>query len=246
MRIFLASLVLLFISCNTSKKSQTAQEIVDAAMLASGSEKVAKATISFKFRDIQYKAIRNQGRFLLERSFKENKDSITDQLSNEGFTRLLNNQAIQLHDTLATAYSGSVNSVHYFSVLPFGLNDMAVRKKRLADQVVFGKDYYTIQIRFSEEGGGEDFDDVYIYWINKETSLIDYLAYSFHVNGGGVRFREATNPRTIKGVRFVDYNNYKKENALTDLENLAKAFEKGELQKLSEINLEAISVQITP
>ena len=60
------------------------------------------------------------------------------------------------------------------------------------------------------------------------------MAYSFHVNGGGVRFRQATNERFIEGIRFVDYNNLKIENAFTSLENLAKAFEKGKLEKLSE------------
>ena len=143
---------------------------------------------------------------------------------------------------MAVRYSGSVNSVHYFSVLPFGLNDPAVKKKFLKEATVKGKQYYKIEVRFSEEGGGEDFDDVFIYWIGKEDFLLDYLAYSYRVNGGGMRFREATNKRIVNGIRFVDYNNYKAKNASTKLENLDKAFENSTLNKLSEINLENVTV----
>jgi len=246
MRILLTSLVFIFLSCSPSKKDLSAQEIVDASMRASGTGKVLKATIDFSFRDKNYKAFRNRGAFKLERSFNEGNEQITDVLSNDGFTRFLNTAPTKIQDTMATKYSSSVNSVHYFSVLPNGLNDAAVRKKRLEDQSIFGKEYYTIQISFSEDGGGEDFEDVFVYWISKENFLIDYLAYSFHVNGGGVRFRQATNERFIEGIRFVDYNNLKKENTLTSLEKLAKAFEKGELQKLSEINLENIHVSLIP
>jgi hypothetical protein len=39
----------------------------------------------------------------------------------------------------------------------------------------------------------KDFDDEYMYWI-KDTRKVDYLAYSYHVNDGGVRFRAAFNP----------------------------------------------------
>ncbi len=84
----------------------------------------------------------------------------------------------------------------------------------------------------------------YVYWINKQDFKIDYLAYSFHVNGGGKRFREATNERIINGIRFVDNNNYKAKNASTKLENLDKAFESSGLEKLSEINLENVQVRI--
>ena len=74
--------------------------------------------------------------------------------------------------------------------------------------------------------------------------MLDYLAYSYRVNGGGMRFREATNERVVNGVRFVDYNNYKAKNASTKLENLDKAFENSELKKLSEINLENVQVKL--
>lgn len=37
---------------------------------------------------------------------------------------------------------------------------------------------------------------------------MDFLAYEYNVNGGGVLFREAFNSRMIEGMRFQDYINY--------------------------------------
>ena len=156
----------------------------------------------------------------------------------------INGHLLKVPDSMAVKCTRFVNSVHYFSVLPYGLNDKAVRKKLLQETSIKETPYYKVQITFTEDGGGEDFEDVFIYWIDKTTFKIDYLAYSFHVDGGGMRFREATNERVVNGIRFVDYNNYKAKNASTKLENLDKAFENNGLNKLSEINLENVSVKI--
>ena len=237
-------LVLLFSSCKPEVKALTAQEVIDKSMIASGSDKVLTATIEFDFRKRHYNATRNKGKFSLVRITKDSTTETKDILSNNGFERYRNGEFVIVPDSMATRYSGSINSVHYFSVLPYGLNDAAVKKKLLKEATIKGKPYYKVEIRFSEDGGGEDFDDVFVYWVNKQNFKIDYLAYSFHVNGGGKRFREATNERIINGIRFVDNNNYKAKNASTKLENLDKAFEKSELEKLSEINLENVQVKL--
>jgi hypothetical protein len=229
----------MLISCQTIKKDLTAQEIIDKSMIAAGSKKVEMATISFHFRDKNYEAIRKNGVFQLKRSF----DSIIDVLSNNGFQRFVNGNSIQISDSLANIYSNSVNSVHYFSVLPFGLNDKAVRKKLLPSSIVKGKDYYRVAISFSENGGGEDFEDIFIYWIDKEYFTIDYLAYSFHTNGGGKRFREIKNEQIIEGIRFVDFDNYQPKNDSISLQSLDTAFENKQLEKVSEIKLENIKVK---
>jgi len=77
--------------------------------------------------------------------------------------------------------------------------------------------YYKLKVTFDQDGGGDDFDDTYVYFFNKATFKPDYLAYDFHVNGGGMRFREAYNERYVNGIRFVDYNNMKPidENSIT-------------------------------
>lgn len=218
----------------------TAQQIIDKSILASGTAKITNSKISFIFRDKLYKAIRKNGEFELSRSF----NTTTDVLSNAGFQRYLNNTAVEIQDSLALNYSNLINSVHYFSVLPFGLNDKAVLKKRLLSSTIKGKEYYKIEITFLEDGGGEDFEDVFIYWIGKKDFLVDYLAYAYHTNGGGKRFRVLKEQCNRKGIRFVDYYNYKPKNKKIELINLDKAFENNQLRKVSEIILENITVEI--
>lgn len=233
--------IIFFFGCKPEvKKELTAQEIIDKAIITSGVDKVANSEITFKFRDKSYKAIRNNGVYQLERSF----DSIKDALSNNGFQRFIDEKLVETPDSMKTRYSNSVNSVHYFSVLPFGLNDKAVNKKLLPSGKIKNKDYYKVQITFNEEGGGEDFDDVFIYWIGKEDFLLDYLAYSYHTNGGGMRFRELSEQCVKSGVRFVDYHNYKPLSKDITLINIDKAYEKNQLKKVSEIILKDIEVKL--
>jgi len=68
---------------------------------------------------------------------------------------------------------------------------------------------------------------------------VDYLAYSYHVNGGGVRFRSAYNSREVDGVRFQDYINYKHDST-TPVEEMDEYYLKGELKELSKIELRNI------
>jgi hypothetical protein len=144
---------------------------------------------------------------------------------------------------MVSVYSNAINSVHYFSVLPFGLKDKAVRKKLLKSTTLKGKEYYKIEVTFSEDGGGEDFEDVFIYWIGKEDFLIDYLAYSYHTNGGGKRFRVLKEACLKNGVRFVDYLNYKSLNSSVSLFDIDIQYENNKLKKVSEIILEDIKVK---
>jgi hypothetical protein len=104
--------------------------------------------------------------------------------------------------------------------------------------------YFKIKVTFGQEGGGTDFDDEFLYWIHKTNFTVDYLAYSYATNGGGIRYREAYNPRVIEGIRFVDYNNYKPSNLEFSLDELSVLFEKGALKLLSKIETENVRVSI--
>lgn len=241
MRYSLILAVLLFTFCAKKQVQITAQEIVDQSIAASNLNTITQSKISFNFRDRKYTATRKNGLYTLTRSKGNTKDILT----NDGFTRKIADETIILSDSLANIYANSVNSVHYFSVLPFGLNDKAVQKKKLAEEIIQGKAYYKVQVSFSENGGGDDFEDIFIYWFHKETFLLDYLAYSYKTNEGGIRFRSIKEQKIIEGIRFVDYNNYKPKNSIITLENIGKAYENGQLEKISEINLENISVDLT-
>ena len=240
----LCSISIILFSCKPTENKLSAQEIIDKSIKVTGVDKIKNATLSFDFRDRSYKAIRYNGKFALERITKTDSVDIKDVLFNDGFQRFINNLPYAVLDSMAIKYSESINSVHYFSVLPYGLNDKAVQKKLLEESTIKGAEYYKIQITFAQEGGGVDYDDVFIYWIDKKDFKIDYLAYTFHVNGGGMRFREVRKEHAIQGIILADYNNYKPKDSNIELTSLDKTFEKGELIKASEINLENIEIEL--
>lgn len=234
---------LLIFSCE-KKVQLSAQDIVDKTIEVSGGVHRIDKMIDFDFRDKHYKAIlRKNGDFQYQREFKDSVAIIKDVLTNKGFERYIDDFPVTVQDTMAAKYSASVNSVHYFVQLPYGLNEAAVNKTSLGNETIKGKDYHKIKVTFNEEGGGEDFEDVFIYWINSETFKVDYLAYSYNEDHGlGLRFREAYNERIIQDIRFVDYNNYKPNQSNVLLENLAKGFEKNALKLVSKIETENVVI----
>jgi len=241
----LVAIILLNISCKQQKETVLdAKSIVDKAIVAAGGEKFEVSTISFDFRDKHYVGIRNNGMFQYERHFKDSITQIKDVLSNDGFQRFKDEVAFAVPDSMAPRYSRSVNSVHYFSVLPFGLNDAAVNKTSLNEVSIKGKAYYKIKVDFNQDGGGDDFEDIFVYWISKDDFKVNYIAYSYMDNEVdlGLRFREAYNERIINGIRFVDYNNYKPETGVKDLLGLDLLFEANKLKLLSKIENENVEV----
>ena len=217
--------------------------IINKSIEVAGGDLIKNSLIEFDFRDKHYKAIRDNGKFQYERVFKDSIGIIKDVLNNKGFQRFVNETSFAVSDGKETAYTASVNSVHYFSILPFGLHSKAVNKTYLGKVSLKGNDYYKIKITFNQEGGGEDFEDVFIYWINMETYKVDYLAYSYNEKDGlGLRFREAYNERIVNGIRFVDYNNYKPASEKSKLVDLDRLFEIGKLDLLSKIELENVTV----
>ena len=74
-----------------------------------------------------------------------------------------------------------------------------------------------------------------------ENKTIDFMAYSYLTDGGGVRFREAINRREIKGLLIQDYVNHAADKNTT-LDKLPKLFEEGKLENLSMIINENVRV----
>lgn len=242
----------LFFNCKneTNKIELTignADEIINKSIAVSGGNVLVSntTTINFDFRSIAYEAEYKSSHKLLSRLMLKDNDTVKDVLNDQKFQRFINEKPVVVSDTMIPKYSASVNSVHYFSVLPNGLNDKAVNKELIGEESVKEKDYYKIRVTFSQNGGGEDYEDVFIYWVNKETFKPDYLAYSYDEDDGkGIRFREAYNERYVNELRFVDYNNYKAEDKSIQLSELAKAFDNNTLTLLSKIELENVEVSL--
>jgi hypothetical protein len=133
--------------------------------------------------------------------------------------------------------------VAYFAFLPYGLNDPSVFKTSLGETEINGERYDLIKVTFAEEGGGDDFDDEFLYWIGKDDSFIDFMAYSYHTDGGGVRMREVSGVNEVGGIRFQNYLNLKPSDESVSVEKMQELYEAGELEVLSEINLENIKVE---
>jgi len=237
-------ILLLFIwSCeNKASSSQKktsihkGQEVIDQAIIAHGQHLFENATLSFLFRDKQYSARRSDAEYTYTRSFKNGSALIEDMLINStDFSRKKNDVSIEIEKEWAEKYSRSINSVLYFFQLPYLLNDLAVKKIDQGIKQIKGENYYQIKVSFQIENGGEDFEDEYLYWIDVNTFEIDYLAYNYITDGGGVRFRSAINKRRVNGLLVQDYINYAPLNKKIPLSSLITEFEKGALIERSRI-----------
>jgi len=229
-------IILASVSCGT--KEDKATTVIQRAIEAHGGSGYDTLDLRFRFRDRHYVIDKKGGLYQYTRLFTDSTGrKIVDVLQNNGFERTIDNELQTLPLKEVNAYSNALNSVVYFALLPIGLNDAAVIKKHKGEHDVKGKTYHLIEVSFVEEGGGADFEDVFLYWIDVDSYFIDYLAYSFHVDGGGVRFREAVNRRKSGNIYLQDYINYKPTNPETSLDSLMTLFEQNQLEKLSEINL---------
>jgi len=207
------------------------ETLVNKSIVAHGMDKIYGKQLQFKFRDREYRLYRDSLTYVYTRITD---DSIEDVLhSVEGFSRIVNGKPIRLADSMAVKYSSSVNSVLYFFQLPLVLNDPAVKKEYLGTRIIKDSEYHTIKITFAQEGGGEDFEDEFRYWIHTGTLEIDYLAYSYLTDGGGIRFREAFNKRRLADILLQDYRNYKPPSLEISLDSLPAMFEKDKLELLS-------------
>lgn len=243
-KIILFVLPLLFFACDKQYKEPKVEKIIAETIDKAGGERYKKAKIHFKFRDKEYTSSRKDGRFELARIQEDSIGRIEDVVTNDGFKRYVEGREVVLPDSLVDAYGESVNAVHYFVQLPFGLNDSAVQKELVGEDEVNGTEYYEVKVTFKQEGGGKDHEDIYMYWIQKRNFTVDYMAYRFFVDDGGIRFRVATNPRVVNGIRFVDYENFKTDKLDTPLQRLDELYEAGVLTKVSDIKNEILEVEI--
>tara|TARA_R110002074_G_scaffold149035_4_gene301236 strand:- start:60597 stop:61403 length:807 start_codon:yes stop_codon:yes gene_type:complete len=240
---------------NASQIEKSAQElndeithsIVNEAIKMHGGKLYDSAHYQFTFRDKVY-SFENKNGYTYKVSSKDSLgNKIVDIMQNGQLSRTVNNELVKLTEKDIAKYTEALNSVIYFATLPHKLNDKAVKKAGVGETTIKGEDYDIVRVTFGKVGGGKDFDDVFMYWINKKSHYINYLAYSYSVNEGGVRFRSAYNPRTIDGIRFQDYINWEAPVG-TPLKELPAMFEKGQLKELSRIetkdiqNLNAIDV----
>ncbi|MEO1652632.1 MAG: DUF6503 family protein [Bacteroidota bacterium] len=221
-----------------------AQKIIRESIRVHGGDLYKNAKVSFVFRERSYSYLQEEGKYRYERIFKDSAGQhIEDILSNDGFERKIEAKTSEVAPEMQRRYANSINSVMYFTFLPFKLQDPAVRAEYLGTGQIHAEPYEKVKVTFASEGGGEDYQDIFIYWFHQEKHTLDYLAYSYETDGGGVRFRESRDRQNREGLVFQNYNNYKAPKEV-NIETLDSLFEAGELEMLSEIVNEIQSVEI--
>ncbi|PSQ95369.1 MAG: hypothetical protein BRD55_10850 [Bacteroidetes bacterium SW_9_63_38] len=191
----------------------SAQAVIDSAVAAHGGAVLDRAVVTFTFRGDRYRLRQDNGRFLYRRSYTDSLGRrVHDGLTNEGPYRIIEGDTIALSDAEQSALHTTVNSVAYFTLLPSPLQDAAVQPTYEARDTLNGTAYHRLRVTFRREGGGQDWEDVFLYWFSVNTYEMDYLAYAYGLGTGdtdpGTRFRAAYNERRVHGVRFADYRNY--------------------------------------
>jgi len=223
-----------------SEKDLKAQEIVDKAITTHGGEMFINSKISFVFRGQQFIVEQNKSSYKYEREAMQDSDSIKDVYENGIFHREINGNIVSMSKKDESSAISTINSVPYFALLPFKLNDLAVIKEYDGEVTIKGELYEKIKVTFQQEGGGKDYDNVFYYWFHKENATMDYFGYTTDGN----RFRAAYNVRVVNGIRFADYVNYVSDTLNEyDLINYDNLFENNELRELSIIELEDIIVE---
>jgi len=219
------------------------EKIIAESCVYHGSEKIKSASVTFDFREFHFEYLHTDSGLVRSRSFNDSlANSFEDVWSRTSLERFKNGKKIQLTEKKAEAYKSSINSVFYFAFLPKSLRDPAVNLNYLDTVSIDKNKYHKIKVTFDQEGGGEDHEDVFIYWFDLNDYSMDYLAYSYKTDGGGIRFRSFKNRRRIQGIAFQDYINYKPKSDDISLEHTDQAFEKGNLTEVSRIELENVSV----
>ena len=235
----------LLVSLAACSETPRAQRIVDRAIEAHGGESLDDTVIRFDFRDRRFTLRHDGGLFRYERTFPDSSVRIRDVFDNDGVRREIEGRRVELSDSMRRSVLSGVNSVSYFFLLPFKLNDPAVRKRYLGTAAIGGEPYEKVEITFEQEGGGRDYRDRFVYWFHRDRHTMDYFAYDFEEDGGGTRFREVIRPREVAGILFADHMNYSSElfSAPGDsIEHYDRAFEEGNVQLVSEIRHENIQV----
>ena len=223
----------MFGSCKIKNLTESKSEkIIKKAVEKHGGKNYEKFDVSFDFRAFKVRLKQDGENYRFERVTQDSTNNqIKDILTNSSFERQINGEKIVLSEKDFSKYKEGINSIAYFVLLPYKLLDAAVISEYIGNEVLEGKKYNKITVKFKKEGGGKDHDDVFCYWFNEETNTMDFLAY----DNGGPRFRKALNRKEVGGIIFQDYENYEILDKNIPTTEYDKAFKNGKAKLLSKI-----------
>jgi hypothetical protein len=226
-----------------------AAAIVDSAVAAHGGAVLDRAVVRFNFRGDPYRIRQDEGQFHYRRTYTDSLGrTVQDGLTNDGAYRVVEGDTVTLSDDERSDLRTTVNSVSYFALLPHPLGDAAVQPEYSGRDTLDGVPYHRIRVTFRRQGGGDDWQDIFMYWFRTDTYAMDYLSYAFGLAPGdtdtGTRFREAYNVRRVNGVRVADYLNYTSDTLATDRMHLYPSLWKQDaLEQVSRVEIDSVQVQ---
>ncbi|MCP3958495.1 MAG: hypothetical protein GY719_11635 [bacterium] len=130
----------------------------------------------------------------------------------------------------------------YFSFLPYRLNDPGVYKQDLGVVDWDGRKLHKVKVTF-EPGASTDAVDEYVYWFDPDSARLELFAYSYDDDGGGLRFRRATNHRRVGGVMFFDQENLGVDGPGLSVDQVDPAFVRDEMRHVSTVTLKDIRLR---
>ena len=93
--------------------------------------------IEFDFPGQHFSVKHQGGAFSYTRTYADTSGRATeDVLSNDGFYRKINGKRTELSERMQAGLPGSINSVVYFALLPYKLNDAATIKRYLGQRTI--------------------------------------------------------------------------------------------------------------
>jgi len=249
---FAAFLLLIGCRTDTAPDQPSAAAIVDSAVAAHGGAVLDRAEVDFTFRGDQYRIRQDEGRFHYRRTYADSLNrTVTEGLTNDGVYRVVDGDTVSLADDERGSIHTTVNSVTYFALLPHPLTDDAVQPSYSGRDTIEGTPYHRIRVTFQREGGGQDWEDVFVYWFQTDTYAMDYLSYAFGLGPGdteqGTRFREAYDVRRVEGVRFADFRNYTSDTLSYDrMAQYPNLWTRDALELVSRIEIDSLEVRPLP
>ncbi len=238
-------LPLLALSC--AGPGDPAAQVVEESIRTHGGAEFERSQVTFQFREADFRVIRDQGRFLYERTFTDSDGRlIREGMENDETWREVEGERTSLSPQDRARVETAVNSVVYFGFLPFRLDDPAVVLRDLGEGEVGGEPYRKIEVTFLEEGGGGDWEDRFVYWFHARDHTLDYLAYRFDPGSDGTRFRRAVNRRSVGDIVVQDYENYAAVEDISDIAEYDALLGSDGLRLVSMVELEGVEVSPLP
>ena len=224
--------------------------LIDRARTHHGSAWLDRAEVRFSFRGTPFVLRRDDGRFRYARTLTDGLGrTVEEVVDNAGAHRFVDGAEVALTAAEAEALTTAVNSVAYFALLPAPLTDPAVRARLLTPDRVGGEDYDRVEVTFARDGGGQDFQDRYVYWLRQLDGRIGHYAYTYDVSPGdtsraatGTRFRVPVGARRVGGALFQDWRNLSAD-SLGRIERFGDAYDLGRTFEVSDVVLDSVRVE---